>query len=141
MLLNLSNTGMILLVYFIFIIFCIIVVCVKEYIFINRVKNVDVEVFLPQDEMHYLKQIFYLGMSVLFLIGFFALFFVPSTDFSILAIDFIVAIIAIVYVADKRPWRFILSLLLGTFISYSNFSGSNDSYLTPLFNRIAYDVS
>ena len=112
MLLNLSDTEIILLIYAILIIFCIIVVCVKEYIFINRVKNVDVEVFLPQDEMHYLKQIFYLGMSGLFLIGFFALYLVPSTDFTILVIDFIVAIVAIVYIADKRPWRFILSLLL-----------------------------
>lgn len=112
MLLNLSNTEIILLVYAIFIIFCIIIVYVKEYIFINRIKNVDVEIFLPQDEMHYLKQIFYLGMSGLFLIGFLGLFLVPSTDFSILVIDFIIAIVAIVYIADKRPWRFILSLLL-----------------------------
>lgn len=84
---------------------------VKEY-FHNNLKNFDIEAFLPKDEYFYLKQIFYLVMSVLLLIGFLALFLLPESDLTIWGIDVIVTTVAIVYVIGKKPWGFVLALLL-----------------------------
>ncbi len=111
MVFGLSDAVVTILVYLIFIIFCIVVVYAKEYLH-SDLKNFDIEAFLPKDEYFYLKQIFYLVMSVLFLIGFLALFLLPKSDFTIWGIDVIVSIIAIIYVIGKQPWRFVLALLL-----------------------------
>ena len=109
--LGLSDTTVVILVYLIFILFCVVITYIKNYIN-SDVNNFDIEAFLPKHEFHYLKQVFYLVMSGLFLIGFFALFFLPGIDFTIFLIDFIISIIAIIYIIDKKPWKFILSLLI-----------------------------
>lgn len=107
----------IILTFIILLIFVLFVVIIKEKLYqkyLDKISKVDSEVFLPKDELTYLKQIFYLVMGVIALIS--LIIFYLGTSYTnymdISFLDVVISIIAIIYIADKRRFNFILAILL-----------------------------
>ena len=112
MALEASNIIAIIGIYFLFVLLIICVIHIKKNRTLRRLKEFDHEKFLPSDEIYYLKQIFLLIMSSLFIFGFLSMLFIYDSYVDISILDIILSIIAIGYVANDDYKSIILSLLL-----------------------------
>lgn len=113
---SMSSENCAILTFIILLIVVIIVAMVKERLYdqyMEKISKVDGEVFLPKDELFYLKQIFYLLMGFIAIISLLTLYFGIDYNFlDVCYLDIIISSISIIYIADKRPLNFILAILL-----------------------------
>ena len=113
---NLSSNMYIILTFITLLIFVLFIAIIKENLYqkyLDKISKVDSEVFLPKDELNYLKQIFYLLMGAIAILSLIIFYLGSDPNFiDINYLDIVVSIIAIIYIADKRPFNFILAILL-----------------------------
>lgn len=112
----LSSNMYIILTFIILLIIVLILVLIKERLYVKyleKVSKVDGEVFLPRDELVYLKQIFYLVMGSFSLLSLITLYLGVEYNYvDICYLDIILSFISIIYIADKRKFNFILAILM-----------------------------